>query len=406
MPTQPNRPAADDDEEEDRPRAKRRARDDDENSDDERPRAKKRRRDEDDDRPRRRKKSKDEDEEKGLLGNVYLRVGVLLLILAVLSLLLFLKYSKKDEAVASKPDVDDVVKPNKPDPTPKKNAKQSGKQGKQAKDNVNIPEAPAENFQPLRRDPNSAERDVSANNLKEVLIALLNYHEANRSIPLQSSPKLSWRVAVLPYLNNSALFKEFKHDEPWDSEHNKKLIAQMPPIFAPPKSVSLPTGQTFMQMVIGPKAMHPGLTFKDITDGMSNTIALAEASQPVIWTKAVTTFCALGDEMPTDLKKEVRLLRQRLPRRHVGRQRYLGQYRDGQREESLVGDHARRRRNASERVEPVTRQKNERCLSLLPNCVTASVAAYWDWRSVTHLEASSRHRVPTRSVLVFIRPTS
>ena len=45
---------------------------------------------------------------------------------------------------------------------------------------------------------------------------------------------LSWRVAILPYLNEEALYREFRLDEPWDSEHNKKLIARMPPTLASP----------------------------------------------------------------------------------------------------------------------------------------------------------------------------
>ncbi len=44
-------------------------------------------------------------------------------------------------------------------------------------------------------------------------------------------PLLSWRVALLPYIEQDALYRQFKLDEPWDSEHNKKLIAQMPKIY-------------------------------------------------------------------------------------------------------------------------------------------------------------------------------
>src|SRR5262249_29159759 len=52
----------------------------------------------------------------------------------------------------------------------------------------------------------------------------------NKSKPL---PLLSWRVAILPYIGQRALYQRFRLNEPWDSKHNKKLLAQMPKVFAP-----------------------------------------------------------------------------------------------------------------------------------------------------------------------------
>ena len=49
-------------------------------------------------------------------------------------------------------------------------------------------------------------------------------------------PKLSWRVALLPYLDQNDLYKEFRQDEPWDSPHNKALIDRMPAVFQTPDS--------------------------------------------------------------------------------------------------------------------------------------------------------------------------
>ena len=45
---------------------------------------------------------------------------------------------------------------------------------------------------------------------------------------------LSWRVALLPFLEENELYKQFHLDEAWDSDHNKKLLAKMPRVFAPP----------------------------------------------------------------------------------------------------------------------------------------------------------------------------
>jgi hypothetical protein len=46
---------------------------------------------------------------------------------------------------------------------------------------------------------------------------------------------LSWRVLLLPYLEEGALYKQLKLDEPWDSKHNKKLLEKMPKVFASPR---------------------------------------------------------------------------------------------------------------------------------------------------------------------------
>src|SRR5207244_13088094 len=82
-------------------------------------------------------------------------------------------------------------------------------------------------------DPN---RDVasdvarSKNKLKQIGLAFLNYEGVNGHFPTAASHDnngkalLSWRVALLPYLEADALYREFKLEEPWDSEHNKKLL--------------------------------------------------------------------------------------------------------------------------------------------------------------------------------------
>ena len=58
------------------------------------------------------------------------------------------------------------------------------------------------------------------------------HHDAKQSFPpaytadKDGKPLLSWRVLILPYVEQNELYKQFHLDEPWDSEHNKPLIAQ------------------------------------------------------------------------------------------------------------------------------------------------------------------------------------
>jgi prepilin-type processing-associated H-X9-DG protein len=163
----------------------------------------------------------------------------------------------------------------------------------------------------------SAERMTQANSLKQVVLALINYADTNNGfavihaagpngLPLKTAndkPLLSWRVAILPYIEQVELYKQFKLNEPWDSPNNKKLIEKMPKIFASPKPGK--PGYTHVQMVIGPNALSPvGTKFPtSFPDGMSSTIAVVEAAEPVIWTKPDDVMLT-GKELPKDLKKK------------------------------------------------------------------------------------------------------
>ncbi len=162
----------------------------------------------------------------------------------------------------------------------------------------------------------AASKMSSSNNLKQMGIALHTYHDASglfpvhaigaKGMPLKNAtdkPLLSWRVAILPYVEQNNLYQQFKLDEPWDSPNNKKLIEMMPKLYEP---VGKPgeKGYTPYQMVIGPKAMAPvGTKIFSITDGTSNTIAVVEAANPVIWTKPDDVMLP-GNELPKELKKK------------------------------------------------------------------------------------------------------
>ena len=102
---------------------------------------------------------------------------------------------------------------------------------------------------------------------------------------------LSWRVQLLPYLEQKQLYDQFKLDEPWDSEHNKKLVAKIPAIFVPPAQKSAAGTTTYLGplgdgYLFRPKAKE-GLKIADITDGTSNTIMIVEVADgsAVEWTK-------------------------------------------------------------------------------------------------------------------------
>jgi hypothetical protein len=144
----------------------------------------------------------------------------------------------------------------------------------------------------------------SENNLKQIALAWHNFESVYGHFPSNAQDRkgkslLSWRVQILPYIEQDNLYKQFKLNEPWDSEHNKKLVEQMPKLFAPVRGKAEP-GMTFYQAFAGKKAvLKPGqkVTFAAITDGTSNTLLAAEAAKPVIWTRP-DDLVYDGEEVP------------------------------------------------------------------------------------------------------------
>lgn len=141
----------------------------------------------------------------------------------------------------------------------------------------------------------AANRMKGQNNLRQLGLAVLNYESTYAHYPARATydkngkPMLSWRVTILPFIEQQALYMQFHLDEPWDSEHNKKLLAKMPEVYASPfDEKTLRDHTTYYQGFSGKDAFFDGKNgtrIAFITDGTSNTIALVEASKAVPWTK-------------------------------------------------------------------------------------------------------------------------
>lgn len=140
----------------------------------------------------------------------------------------------------------------------------------------------------------AARRMSSSNNLRQIGLSLLNYESAYKRLPgrmvksKEGKPLLSWRVLMLPFLEENQLYNEFHLDEPWDSEHNIKLLERMPAVYANPRVVTLP-GHTVYLAPYGENTGWPEDRFRmaQITDGTSYTIAVVESGPEVAvpWTK-------------------------------------------------------------------------------------------------------------------------
>lgn len=136
---------------------------------------------------------------------------------------------------------------------------------------------------------------TTANKFKQIAIAFHNFYDTYRMFPLAGNQKkdgkaagLSWRVHLLPFLEQVELYNKFKLDEPWNSPHNLALVDEMPDIYRADSSV--PNGKTTVLLPMGEGYGFSGdgpTEFQQITDGTSNTIMFVQAapSEAVTWTK-------------------------------------------------------------------------------------------------------------------------
>jgi hypothetical protein len=128
-------------------------------------------------------------------------------------------------------------------------------------------------------------------------MALWIYQEKHGRLPPavvygeDGKPLYSWRVLLLPYIEEEALYNEFRLDEPWDSPHNLALLPRMPETYAPPpgKAGKMPPHHTVCHVFVGPGAAFEGREGlrmpDDFPDSTSRTILVVEAGPPVPWTK-------------------------------------------------------------------------------------------------------------------------
>jgi hypothetical protein len=143
----------------------------------------------------------------------------------------------------------------------------------------------------------AARQTVGMNNLKQLGLAMLAHESAENALPAaaicdgEGKPLLSWRVRMLPYFNEQELYEQFKLDEPWDSEHNKKLVEKMPKIFSSPGDAAAKPGTTRYLVPTGKETIFTApdkpMTMARVLDGLAKTILIveAEADKAVPWTK-------------------------------------------------------------------------------------------------------------------------
>jgi hypothetical protein len=128
--------------------------------------------------------------------------------------------------------------------------------------------------------------------LNQLQLALRNYHAMHGCFPpayladTEGRPAHSWRVLILPLIEQEALYKAYRFDEPWNGPNNMKLVDRMPEIFHMPSEPDS-TAITNIVAIVGPATAFPGpksTRINDFTDGLDNTILLTEiAASDIAW---------------------------------------------------------------------------------------------------------------------------
>lgn len=160
---------------------------------------------------------------------------------------------------------------------------------------------------PAVQSARSAARGASSsNNLRQITIAIHNYHDTFNRLPpavvkdSNGKPLYSGYVLLLPFLEQQHIFSQWKTDEPWDSPNNLPLSQQVIPLFRNPAIPQTMPGQCDYPLVGGPGSIldpdNPSKNFADVTDGLSNSIFVIEGmpsgswAQPNPWTTGMPFY--------------------------------------------------------------------------------------------------------------------
>ncbi len=131
----------------------------------------------------------------------------------------------------------------------------------------------------------AARRAACVNNMKQLGLAMHNFHDANKRFPGYDHPDhadwqpCSWRVQMLPYIEQDFVYRQYDHTKPWDSPTNIILEGMISPCYRCPSNAVGGTDTDYLTLV-GPNCVfrEKGHTkINEITDGTSNTIMIVES---------------------------------------------------------------------------------------------------------------------------------
>jgi hypothetical protein len=177
---------------------------------------------------------------------------------------------------------------------------------------------------PVRVAPTAMPAPVSqvspcVTTLKRIGLAMHNYHDVHKCFPpayipdKNGKPMHSWRVLLLPYMEQESLYKQYNFAEPWDSPANLALANMIGEVYSCPDDWQGDPSQTSYVMIVGPGTISDGPTARkivDIKDGTSRTILVVEVAHAGIqWMeprdlKAEDITFAVNDGTPEGIRSQ------------------------------------------------------------------------------------------------------
>ncbi|MBC8352427.1 MAG: DUF1559 domain-containing protein [Planctomycetes bacterium] len=139
----------------------------------------------------------------------------------------------------------------------------------------------------VKTGPQRAPRNECATNLKQIGLAMHNYHDVYKTFPPafipdeNGEPERSWRVLLLPFLDQQTMFQQYDFNEPWDAPENQFAVSTDVPTYrCPSDPTSAPTDTSYV-VLTGPGTIFEegkDPSIRNIIDGTSNTIMAVELS--------------------------------------------------------------------------------------------------------------------------------
>jgi hypothetical protein len=130
-------------------------------------------------------------------------------------------------------------------------------------------------------------------NLAEVGKGMHNHNDGTGAFPAAAAapagqpgqPVRSWRLDLLPYVNEKPLFDRFDPAQPWDGPRNRAAADTPVRVYWPADEPN--TARTRYRVFTGPNTPFPAPGRKprlaDFQDGMSMTILIADAAEVGPW---------------------------------------------------------------------------------------------------------------------------
>jgi hypothetical protein len=150
----------------------------------------------------------------------------------------------------------------------------------------------------------AAARAQDMNNYKQVAIGFHNHNDAKTRLPAADG-NLSWRVALLPYVEEQGLYAQFDQAQGWDAAKNRPLADTPVKTYVSPLDggENKAFTQTHIRVFTGPDTLFPPAGTKlrfpvDVTDGLSNTILAVEATETVPWPQPRELAFVKGGPLP------------------------------------------------------------------------------------------------------------